>query len=122
MKQVIFLMLLFGFFMQLQSCISKNEVELYGCDTSKVSYLKHIRPIIQNNCYKCHDANNAILFGDKHFLDNYDSLKAHIREGKFIGSIDWEVGYSGMPKGAKKLNDCDILKIKAWIHQDTLNN
>jgi hypothetical protein len=122
MKQVIFLMLLFGFFMQLQSCISKNEVELYECDTTKVSYANDVRPIIKQNCDRCHDVDNAVKFGNMHYLDTYDSLKGHISEGMIIGNIEHAPGFSEMPKGAAKLKDCDIYKIKAWVHQDTLNN
>jgi hypothetical protein len=97
-------------------------VELYPCDTNNVSYAKHVQPIIQTNCYRCHDANNAVLFGNVHYLDSYDSLKAHIAEGMIIGNIEHAPGFLAMPKGAKKLNDCDIAKIKAWVNQDTLNN
>jgi hypothetical protein len=121
MKRLIFLILITGFFMNLTGCMSKNEVELYPCDTNNVSYSKHVQPIIQANCYKCHDDNNAVLFGDNHHLGSYDSLKAHIKEG-LIGNIEHAPNFLPMPKGDKKLNDCDIAKIKAWVNQDTLNN
>jgi hypothetical protein len=122
MKRLIFLILFFGFFIQLTGCISKNEVELYPCDTNNLSYAKHIRPIIQANCYKCHDVNNAVIFANGNYLDDYDNLKAHIRNGLVIGNIEHAPNFLAMPKGAPKLGDCDIAKIKAWVHQDTLNN
>ena len=122
MKRLIFLNLLFAFFMQLTGCISKNEVELYPCDTSKVSYAKHIVPILQTNCYKCHDAENATLFGNGNNLGNYDNFKAYIKFGLVIGNIEHASGFKAMPKGAPKLSDCDIAKIRSWVRQDTLNN
>ncbi|HXA03127.1 MAG TPA: hypothetical protein VNW99_14125 [Cytophagaceae bacterium] len=121
MKRLIFLTLSFSLFIQLTGCISKNEVELYPCDTNNVSYSKNIKPIIATNCYKCHDSNNAPLFANNNHLDSYDSLKLHIKNG-LTYNIDHVPGFLAMPKGAPKLADCDIAKIKAWAHQDTLNN
>ncbi|MFL5727841.1 MAG: hypothetical protein ACJ75J_00020 [Cytophagaceae bacterium] len=121
MKRLLLSMLIGMLFIQMNGCISKNEVELYPCDTNQVSYSKNIRPIISTNCYKCHDVNNAPLFGNNNHLDSYDSLKHHIAGGLFF-NIDHAPGFLAMPKGAPKLPDCDIAKLKAWAHQDTLNN
>jgi mono/diheme cytochrome c family protein len=122
MKQLIFLISFFIFLIQMTGCIKKNEVELYAkCDTNNMSYAKDIRPIIQTNCYRCHDVNNAPLFSNGNLLDDYNNLKAHIRSG-LINNIEYAPNFLPMPKGAPKLSDCDIAKIKAWVHQDTLNN
>jgi hypothetical protein len=121
MKRLI-LFIVICFFMNLTGCMTKNEAELYPCDTSNISYAKHVMPIIQTNCYRCHDANNAVLFGNGNYLDDYASLKAKIRNGLVIGNIEHAPGFLAMPKGTAKLRDCDIAKIKAWVNQDTLNN
>jgi hypothetical protein len=122
MKRLLLVSLLSGFFFQLSCCISKNETELYPCDTSKISYSRDIVPILQTNCYRCHDINNAALFSNGNLLDNYKSLKDHIKNGLVIGNIEYAKGYLPMPKGAPRLSDCDIAKIRSWVRQDTLNN
>jgi hypothetical protein len=113
--------LLFILSCNIQSCINKNEVELYPCDTTNMSYQKNIVPIIRNNCYKCHDSGNAHVFAENKYLDSYDSLKFHINTG-LIYNIEHFPGVLAMPKGAAKLPDCEIAKIKAWANQGALNN
>ncbi|HXA01944.1 MAG TPA: hypothetical protein VNW99_08150 [Cytophagaceae bacterium] len=119
-NQVCILLLCF-LSLEMQSCTSKKEEVLNPCDTSKVSYAKNIVPIVSQNCYKCHDSGNARLFGGGHYLDSYDSLKAHIKCG-LIDAIEHNAGVIPMPEGAPKLPDCDIAKIKAWVNQGALNN
>jgi hypothetical protein len=122
MKRIFLYIFLLGFVsLSLPGCISKNEVELYPCDTTNMSYQKNIMPIIRQNCYKCHDSGNANLFAENNYLDSYDSLKFHVDFG-LIYNIEHAPGVKAMPKGAPKLSDCEIAKIKAWANQGGLNN
>jgi hypothetical protein len=122
MKRNLRYFFLLGFLsLHIPGCISKNEVELYPCDTTNMSYQKNIVPIIRQNCYKCHDSGNANLFAENNYLDSYDSLKFHVDFG-LINNIEHVPGAKAMPKGAPMLPDCEIAKIRAWIQQGALNN
>ncbi len=103
-------------------CYYDVEEELYpttGCSTDDMSYQNDILPLIDTNCYQCHDAANN--FGGI-TLEGYDALKTYADNGQLVGVISHAAGFSPMPQGDPKLLDCEIEKIEAWISQGTLNN
>lgn len=106
----------------LAGCYYDVEEELYPsieCDTIDMSYQNDILPIIQDNCYRCHDqANN---FGNV-TLEGYDNLKTYVNNGKLLGAIKHEAGFSFMPRNEAPLLDCQIAKIEQWINKGALNN
>jgi hypothetical protein len=125
MKQISsWIMLLFlsvAFF----SCSYDNEEDLYGneiCDTSSVNYSKTIKPVLTANCYSCHSTSNAPSFGSGIKLENYDDLMVQVNNGKLVGAITHLPGYSAMPQGGVKLDDCTIEKIVIWINSGAPNN
>jgi hypothetical protein len=125
MKQISsWIMLLFlsvAFF----SCSYDNEEDLYGneiCDTSSVTYSKTIKPVLTSNCYSCHSTSNAPSFGSGIKLENYDDLMVQVNNGKLVGAITHSPGYSAMPQGGVKLDDCTIEKIVTWINSGAPNN
>jgi hypothetical protein len=104
------------------SCYYDNEEELYGtteCSTENVTYSGNVLKIIDDNCYRCHDAANN--FGGI-TLEGYDNLKAYADSGALLGVIKRESGYSPMPKNEPPLVTCDIEKIEVWIANGALNN
>jgi len=108
--------------LSLVSCSSDVEEELYpttDCQVEDMSYLTDILPIIDTNCYQCHNAANN--FGGI-TLEGYDALKIFADNGQLLGVIRHESGFSFMPQGEPKLLDCEIEKIAAWIDQGTMNN
>lgn len=87
--------------------------------TGTVSYLQKVVPILQNQCYGCHNAASAsggIVMG------TYAADKAIATNGKLYGSISFAAGFSAMPKGAAKMNSCQLAVIKKWIDAGSLNN
>jgi len=104
------------------SCYYDNEEELYPedtCKTDDMSYSNDIVPILEDNCYSCHDqANNQ----GGVTLEGYSNLKAYVDNGKLLGAIKHEPGFSEMPQDEPQLEQCQIDKIEAWIDQGALDN
>lgn len=104
------------------SCYYDKEEELYGtaeCSTEGVTFSGNILKIIEDNCYRCHDAANN--FGGI-TIEGYDNLKPYVDSGALIGVIKRENGFSPMPKNEPPLLECDIEKIEVWIMNGALNN
>ena len=101
----------------LTGCYYDNEEELYPsggdtCDISGVTYSATIVPILQTNCYVCHEqaANQGNVT-----LEGYSNAAALANSGRLYGAVSHSAGFSPLPKGGNKLLDCDIRKIKAWV-------
>ena len=110
------------FLFSMASCYYDVEEILYppvDCETLDMSYDLNIEPILDQNCYVCHSA--AANQGGIS-LEGYSSLKIYINNGRLLGAIRHDAGFSQMPQGAPKLLDCDISKIEAWIDDGALNN
>ncbi|MFK8005642.1 MAG: hypothetical protein AB8H03_04695 [Saprospiraceae bacterium] len=121
MKNTRFVIVLF-FCLHLGGCYYDVEEELYPtieCSTTDLSFQADILPIIDNNCFGCHDA--ASNFGGV-TLEGYDQLKTYVNNNELLGVIKHESGFSPMPKNAAKLLDCEIEKIEAWITNGAPNN
>jgi hypothetical protein len=124
-----FRFLLFNSLMALliTSCYYDNEEYLYpnnggitGCDTTNVTYSGTVAPILEtNNCNNCH--NPASPSGGV-IVNNYEDLITWVNNGRFLGSINHEPGFSPMPKGGNKLSNCNLLKIQKWIDDGAFNN
>ena len=102
-------------------CYYDIEEELYpnSCNTDNVTYNTTIVAILDRDCLGCHgdlSQNGGIN------LDGYDRVKKHVDNGKLIGSIRHESGFSAMPQGKSKLTDCAIEKIQVWIDQGAPDN
>ena len=104
-------------------CYYDVEDELYpsttGCDTTTVTYALSIKPIIETNCLVCHsqasNQGNVVLEG-------HANLKSWVTNGRLLGAIRHESGFSPMPKGGAKLSDCNISKIEKWVADGTPDN
>jgi hypothetical protein len=42
--------------------------------------------------------------------------------GQLYGTINHESGYSPMPQGEAKMDDCSIAKIKKWVDAGSADN
>lgn len=92
-----------------------------------LTYEKDIRPIFEQHCFKCHDAENA--FGG-FVLDSYSSLMSTgehapvIKPGDPDNSRLWKLvshaEQPNMPKKAPKLDDATLAKIRTWIQTGAL--
>ena len=104
------------------SCYYDVEELLYPpgeCVTTNMSYQNNIVPILQNNCYVCHSA--AVNTGGV-TLEGHASLLNLVNNGRLVGAINHQSGFSPMPQGAPKLPSCDIAKIEQWIADGPPNN
>ena len=112
-----------GMMVFLSSCYYDVAEELYPekpvCDTTNVTFSNDIFPIINTNCTSCHSGQAP---GGNIKLENYNDISAAANNGSLLGVIRHEQGWSPMPKGGGKLNDCDIAKIETWFDQGTPNN
>ncbi len=109
----------------LYSCYYDKADYLYryastGCDTmNTVSYGGAIQPILDQQCYSCHSGarpSGGVAMG------TYNTDKAIAINGMLVGTIAHASGYSPMPAGAAKMDDCSIAKIKKWVEEGSPNN
>ena len=104
------------------ACYYDSEEDLYpvsNCDTTDLSFETHIAPIFERNCYACHSAaaNTANVI-----LEGHSQVMNHVNNGRLLGAINHESGFTPMPQGAPKLIACDIAKIEAWVAGGAPNN
>ena len=107
----------------LQGCYYDVEEELYpfegACDTLTVTYTATVKPILDANCIVCHST--ASNQGNV-ILDSHAKAKQYAESGQLLGAIRHDPGFSPMPQGGNKLNNCNILKIQKWVSEGAQNN
>ena len=117
-------LLLVGAGFLLGACAYQNGEDLAGglpapsCDTSHVTYALTAAPLLQQSCAPCHTAGAAGGVS----VSTYAGVRAIANNGQLLGTVNHEAGYSPMPKGAAKLSDCDISKLRQWVADGALNN
>lgn len=113
-------LMVIGMIVFLSSCYYDKEDDLYpqvaSCDTTNVTFTNNVFPIINSNCTACHSG--AAPSGNIR-LENYDHISVAANNGSLLAVIRYEPGWSPMPKGGGKLNDCDIAEIETWVNQGT---
>jgi hypothetical protein len=90
-----------------------------GCDTLAVSFAAVVKPIIETNCQSCHSGGSP---SGGINLSSYAGIKARADSGQLFGSMDWRNGFSRMPQGGPKLEQCKIDQIASWINDGAENN
>ena len=108
----------------LNACYYDKEELLYGkgtttCDTTAVTYAGTIAPMMSANCNSCHSGSAA---SGGVITSTYTSLKVIASNGSLVHSVNWDNGFSSMPKGGSKLPTCDLAKIKKWVNLGAPNN
>ncbi|RMG16056.1 MAG: hypothetical protein D6730_25595 [Bacteroidetes bacterium] len=120
----------FSVVLSLSACVYNNEEELYPqtnppadtCGITSVSYSRDVVPILQNNCYSCHSSANAPGLGSGIVLEGYANAKTLADNGRLKGAIEWEAGFSRMPRGGAQLPECLRKTITTWIANGSPNN
>ena len=120
-------LLVLAFMAAFSGCYADNEEDLYPanpnttCDTANVRFSTTVKPIIDANCATagCHAGNPAP--GGYNF-ETHAGLLATVTNGRLLGTIRHESGYSAMPKNMGKLSDCNINQIAAWVGAGAPNN
>lgn len=90
-----------------------------GCDTENVSFMADIQPVITNNCLGCHSG-GAPSGGIN--LSTHSSVKTVADNGRLMGAIRHESGFTPMPQGADQLPQCTIDQFAAWVADGAPNN
>lgn len=109
------------------SCYYNKKDILYPdgnipCDaTAAVKFSSDVLPVMNVSCNSsgCHNTSSAAA---GIILDTYAGVKNQAINGRLMGSINQTSGYSSMPKGGAKLNNCTLTKIQQWINDGTPNN
>lgn len=90
-----------------------------GCNTDNVSFANDLQPVLTNTCVGCHSG--AAPSGGIS-LNSYTGVKQVVDNGRLLGAINWEAGFSSMPQGGDQLSDCVIDQFTAWINDGAPNN
>jgi len=124
MKFSIFILSVFSslvFFFQ--SCTSTSEQELRWaviyCEDSLVSFQSSILPMMNTSCNSCHSGSSP---SGNVRLDNYNDVKIYAANGSLMGVINHSPGFTPMPIGKPKWNECRINTLQTWINEGMLNN
>jgi hypothetical protein len=97
---------------------ANNTKNCVNCDTSSINYTNNVKPIFNNWCTGCHNANDASGGYD---FSVYSGIAKSITDNRLLGAIQQLPGYSAMPTG-NKLSDCDITIIQKWVTAGYPNN
>jgi len=89
------------------------------CDTTNVTFSASVWPALETNCMGCHSG--ATPAGNIP-ITNFNEVFEIANNGKLLGSIRHNIGFSPMPKNGTKLSDCKIKEIEIWIADGTPNN
>jgi len=89
------------------------------CDTNNVTFSENVWPIIEIKCFGCHSSENP---GGGIFLKNYADVVIVANNGKLLGAVNHETGFSNMPKNLPKLPECELATIRIWIEDGVPDN
>ena len=110
----------------LQSCTYNNEEELYPsteeCVTTDMSFSTNIKPVLTSACLLCHSNANSSTIGGGIAIEDYTDVKFYADNGSLLGVMKHTSGYSPMPKGGSKIDDCKLNQIEAWINEGAKYN
>ena len=98
-------------------------VKINACDT--ISFIKHVKPIIEANCNSCHMP-GGIGNGD-FTTDIYAGLKSKVDNNTLKGravdrTIFPNMPYSDAPYNLPALSDADRNTLRCWIDAGAPNN
>jgi hypothetical protein len=92
------------------------------CHTDSVTYAGTIVPILETNCYTCHDASNAPTFAEGIILEGYDNIVIQVNKGRLLGAIRHQPGFTAMPRNLPQLPECTIREIETWVEAGAPDN
>lgn len=103
----------------IQQGAKNNYCDDEDCDLENVTYSQTISPIIEGRCLGCHSGPNP---EGGVSLASHGDVVTWIQNGRLMGAIRHEQGFSAMPKNGAKLSDCNIDQFQKWIDDGTPNN
>ena len=123
LRYALFLLLLSAF--SLSSCAYDSAEQLLesqppaACDSAAVTYAGSISPLLGRHCRSCH---NPVFPTGNVNLDGYAQVKRYADNGLLVGVTSHAPGFAPMPKGAPRLSDCDVSRIRQWVAAGARNN
>ena len=90
-----------------------------GCDTLNVTYSGTIVPLLQSKCLGCH--NSTTTSGNLN-MESHSGVQVVALNGRLMGSVNHDAGYTPMPFGGAKLQSCEIAELRIWIADGAPNN
>ena len=120
--KTVFILQLFIFVFYLSMCTYKKPEEVKpvaSCDTTTVSYVADIKPVIEQQCTGCHSGANA---AGSINLSVFAQLQRTATTGLLFQVVNHTKGYPPMPANQPKLSDCLINKIQRWGLDGAPNN
>jgi len=123
MKTLILVLCVLFILIVVSECYYDSEEYLYPrfCDTTNITFAQSVKPILQDHCYFCH-SNSTFSNGGGIRLEDYADVKTKADDGSLLGSITHTTGFSAMPMGTGKLEDCKITFIQTWIGAGSPDN
>jgi mono/diheme cytochrome c family protein len=82
-----------------------------NCNGTAYTYESDIKPIMQENCTRCHNTNMKAGYN----FNELSSVKEAAGNGYLLGTIKHQYGYTAMPAMAPQLDQKLIDKIECWI-------
>lgn len=124
LKRLAFVAVVMG---SLSSCTFDNEeglgidpVDPNACETTDVSFSQTVFPLLSGSAYGCVGCHQGSGASAGIRLDSHAEVVRW--QDRMIGAIAHESGFSPMPKGRAKMNDCEIDQIRSWIAAGSLDN
>ena len=93
----------------MSSCISKVDL----CSVNEISYIKHIKPLINGKCISCH--NNDFAYGNLN-LQDYNVLNNPKVNKQIIEVINLELGNPNLMPPNRPLDECQIKLLENWLN------
>jgi len=93
--------------------MEEQMMEENECNLEGVTYNAVVKDIL-SGCQgsSCHGA------GTGREMTDFASAKSYAQNGRIIGALNRDSGFSAMPQGGAKLAQCKIDQVKAWIDAD----
>ena len=127
--KLIFKILLVGIPLSLfvSNCYYDSEEYLFPvlegqCDTTNITFSGTVKTLLSERCFACHSNTTYNVYGGNIKLEDYSDVKLRVDDGRLIGSVRREAGFSPMPKGSSKLTDCKISLLEIWVANGAPNN
>jgi len=89
------------------------------CNTDNVTYSATVAPVMAAHCNGCHSGPSASAGIN---TSTHAGLTAAAANGRLVGSLKHQSGFSAMPQGGSKLAECTIRQIEAWVNNGAPNN
>ena len=89
------------------------------CDSNNYAYSTSVKPLMDKYCIGCHSGSSP---QGSLTLNSYDAVKNAVINKNLVKCINYETGYSAMPKGGLHLTVCQVTQIEKWVAANMPNN